>query len=88
MRTSAKNRHLLDGAQPNLELCSILLNLLLLLSALDPKKLFDNLASWILDPDPRFLPWTQEGVLNILDLGCWILTMSDLRFSSLNPFQT
>ena len=42
--------------------------------------------SWILDPDPRFLPWIQEKFFE--HLGSWILTMSDLRFSNLNSFQT
>ena len=93
MRTSAKHRHLLDGAQPNLELCSILLNLLLLLSALDPQKTFwqscildlgsgskisaldprrcfEHLGSWMLDPyNVRLEIFKSEP-------------FSDLRFSS------
>ena len=36
--------------------------------------------SWILDLDPRFLPWIQEKFFD--NLGSWVLTMSDLRFSS------
>ena len=54
---------------------------------LDPR--FSNTSfskSWILDPDPRFLPWIQEKFFE--NLGSWILTMSDLRFSNLNSFQT
>ena len=54
---------------------------------LDPR--FSNTSfskSWILDPDPRFLPWIQEKFFE--HLGSWILTMSDLRFSNLNSFQT
>ena len=51
-----------------------------------PTQVFQNLRSWILDPDPRFLPWIQD--LFFENLGYWILIMSDLRFSSLNPFQT
>ena len=33
-----------------------------------------------------FLPWIQAKLFEHLE--SWILTMSDLRFSSLNPFQT
>ena len=43
-----------------------------------------DLGSWI--QDPRFLPWIQDMFFE--NLGYWILIMSDLRFSSLNPFQT
>jgi hypothetical protein len=47
-----------------------------------------DLWSWIwIYLDPRFLPWIQEKKWITLDLGPWILTMSDLRFSSLNSFQ-
>ena len=60
-------------------------------SQLDPRflpwiheKFFKHIKSWSLNPDPRCLPWIQEKKMNILDLGYWILTMSDLRCSSLN----
>ena len=61
---------------------------------LDPR--FSNTIfskSWILDPDPRFLPWIQEKFFE--NLGSWILDpynvrlaifkselFSDLRFKS------